>query len=103
MTTLLLTLFVLSCVSAVHAICTANAMSKHAPLSVALEIVLMFGFSVGAAVSCWNAQLDRAIEFLLIAVVAKAIAIVDMLCRGYPIKFSLITCATFHYPDEKSS
>jgi len=93
-------MFAVALVAAVHSICTANAMTKSAPLTIAIEIVTMFGFSVGAVVSAWDGNQNRAAEFLIVAFIAKVVAVLDMLMRGYGIKFSVITCATYPCPDD---
>lgn len=102
-----LTITALGLLAAVHAICTANCMPRQAPLSVAVEIVLMFGFSVGTVVSCYNGEPMKAWAFLIITLIFKMVSVIDMMLRGYPIVFSLAMCAVFrrtsdwerrHYP-----
>jgi len=79
--------------AAIHSICTANFMPKGVATSIALEIVCMFGFSVGAVVSSLNGEIDRSWSFMVITMIAKAVSVVDMMCRGYPPKFALVTCS----------
>lgn len=94
-------ILVMGLLAAVHAICTANFMSKRAPLSVAFETILMFGFAIGVLASCWNGEMNRAGEFLVVTVVTKLVSIIDMMCRGYPIEFSLTSCEIIRHPEKR--
>jgi hypothetical protein len=91
----------LSILMAAHAISTATLMSRSAPLTVALEVVLMFGFSVGAIISGYDHDPINAAMFLLITVGVKALQVIDLMLRGYPIQLNLLTC-DFDHSQHKS-
>lgn len=74
---------------AVHSLCAANSMHSKLPMSLKLEIILMFGFAVGAIISCYNLDLHPAAEFFGVAIGAKAVSVIDLYMRGYSLYFSL--------------
>jgi uncharacterized membrane protein (DUF4010 family) len=94
-------LLLIAAVAAVHAIWTANHMTKRVPLSIAFEIILMFAFAVGTLAAGWNGETAKAGAFLIASILAKTVSIVDMLCRGYPVSFSIFVCEINHLPTDR--
>jgi len=91
-----LILLVVGFLMAAHAISTANFLSRKAPLTIALEVVFMFGFSVGSVISSFDHDPVGGMTFLVVALGNKVLLIVDLLIRGYPMRLSLITCDFDH-------
>lgn len=74
-------LFILGGACAVHLLCLANFTPKAAPLTIALELSLGVGSSVGAAMASLQGDFDRSFEFFIVTAIFAIAYLVDTTIR----------------------